>query len=227
MGQPPVLLATRNPGKLRELGPLLAGLGLEGETLTQAGLPETAEEDELEAFPTFAENALAKARYFHVLSGGRLVLAEDSGLCVAALDGAPGVHSKRWGLQAAESATNGAHAGLLEQRNLQRLLEVLRGITDRRAWYACSAALVWSGGAVTASGESHGRILEAPHGTSGFGYDPIFWSTELNAGFGSVSAEVKAQVSHRTRAVTAAFAAFASEGGTISSPPVDPEGGAV
>ena len=91
-----ILLATRSAGKLAELRPLFATAGWAVRDLAEAGLPELPEEDALEAYGTFEENARAKARYFHARSGGRPVVAEDSGLEVAALGGAPGVRSKRW-----------------------------------------------------------------------------------------------------------------------------------
>lgn len=198
-----VLLATRNPGKLRELAPLFAALGVEVDTLLDAGLEERAEEEALEVFETFAENALAKARYFHARSGGRLVLAEDSGLCVGALAGAPGVLSKRWAADAGGVGQSGDAA------NLRRLLRELDGVADRTAWFACAACLVWSEGSglaiapvgLIAEGKSVGRILEAPEGTGGFGYDPVFWSDELGACFAGVDRARKASVSHRSRAV--------------------------
>lgn len=208
-----VLLATRNPGKLRELAPLLAELGFEADTLLDVGLKERAEEDALEVFPTFAENAVAKARYFHARSGGRLVLAEDSGLCVRALDGAPGVHSKRW---ADESETTGTSR---DAANVRKLLDKLHGVADRAAWFACAACLVWSDAvdaaaepvALVSEGRTSGRILESPEGDGGFGYDPVFWSDELAACFATVDRVQKASVSHRSRAVRGAFERFSGQ----------------
>jgi XTP/dITP diphosphohydrolase len=197
-----VLLATRSPGKLAELRPLLAEFGLEAETLDEVGLVEAPEEDGLEVFETFEENALAKAVHFHERSGGRLVLAEDSGLCVHALDGAPGVRSKRWG---AETGLMGTE---LDAANNRRLLAALDGVADRGAHYACSAVLVWTGGHLSARGTTAGRILHAPCGAQGFGYDPYFWSEELEACFGLVERATKARVSHRARAVRSVLARF-------------------
>ncbi len=197
-----LLVATRSAGKRRELEPLLAAAGYAMDTLDQAGLAESPDEEVVEAFPTFRENALAKARYFHERSGGRAVLAEDSGLCVTALGGGPGVRSKRWG---AEAGLTGA---ALDAANNARLLEALAGAEDRGAWYHCAAAIVWAGGEMVFEGESHGWILEAPCGTAGFGYDPYFWSTELDACFGDVSREEKGRVSHRARAVGAVLRLF-------------------
>ncbi len=202
--RPRLLLATRSAGKLRELTPLLSALGYDGESLAQAGMVELPEEEFVESGETFEENALAKARYFHARGEGRVVLAEDSGLCVDALSGGPGVRSKRWGGEV------GASGESLDASNNARLLRAISGACERGAHYACSAALVWAGGELVASGVTAGRILEAPCGTGGFGYDPLFWSTELDACFGSVSREQKAAVSHRRRAVAAVLAAFSS-----------------
>jgi XTP/dITP diphosphohydrolase len=200
-----VLVATRSPGKLAELRPLLAEFGLEAESLDEAGLPEEAVEETIEAFETFEENALAKARHFHARSGGRVVLAEDSGLCVDALGGAPGVRSKRWG------GTDGLSGRALDAANNQRLLHALARADDRRAHYACCAALVWDGGHAQASGTTAGRILAAPCGALGFGYDPYFWSDELGACFGQVDKVTKGRVSHRARAVRSVLARFVKD----------------
>jgi XTP/dITP diphosphohydrolase len=202
----PLVLGTRSRGKLRELGPLVEAAGFGWCTLEAIGLlEEAAVEDGLETGDTFATNALAKARHFHARSGGRPVLAEDSGLCVEALGGAPGVYSKRWG------AGPGLTGAALDAANTARLLEVMRGRAERTAAYECAAAIVWSGGVVTASGRTAGRLLEAPLGSEGFGYDPLFWSDDLQAGFATVSAVAKAAVSHRGRAVRAVLAAFRDE----------------
>lgn len=197
----PILLATRNAGKLRELRPLLTAHGLVCRTLDEVGLTERAEEAGIEQWDTFEANALAKARYYSALVGelgesgsaadvAYAVLAEDSGLCVDALNGAPGVHSKRWGGEAGTDVSNN-----------ERLLMALSAVTDRRAAYVCCAVLVTPEAVYTAHGATTGRILEAPSGSAGFGYDPLFWSDDLQAGFGEVSAAAKAGVSHRSRAV--------------------------
>ncbi len=198
----PVLIATRSSGKLRELLPWFTAVGVGAETLADAGLAETADEDALEAFDTFEENALAKARWFHARSGGRVVIAEDSGVEVDALDGAPGVYSKRWSGRpdldgvALDDAHN-AHLQLMLQRAR------LAGRTSRRARYVCAAACVWSGGAHVVRGVCEGAILDAPRGAHGFGYDPYFLSDDLHATFAEVTREVKASVSHRARAFAA------------------------
>ena len=199
---PRIVLATRNPGKLRELEPLIRAAGFVPVTLSELGLGESVEEDRLEAFATFAENAVAKAEYFFERCGGHPVLAEDSGLCVTALGGAPGVHSKRWG------EGTGLSGSALDRHNVDRVLAAVLDAPDRSARYECVAAMVWIGGRVTGQGETSGRLLEARCGTSGFGYDPVFWSHELARCFGAVLPEEKAQVSHRTRAVRAVLAQY-------------------
>lgn len=200
-----VLVATRNAGKLRELRALVASAGWQAESLEDAGIAEHPEEDGLERFDTFAANARAKASYFGARAGERLVLAEDSGLCVDALGGAPGVHSKRW------SAVPGVRGAALDAANCARLLEALAEAPTRRASYVCAAVLRWGDRSVEAVGETWGDILRAPCGSMGFGYDPYFWSTELGACFGAVSAAEKATVSHRGRAVTRVLASFAKD----------------
>jgi XTP/dITP diphosphohydrolase len=200
-----ILLATRNAGKLRELRALVSMAGWRAESLEDAGIDERPEEEALEAFETFADNARAKASYFAARAAGRLVLAEDSGLCVDALRGAPGVRSKRWG------AAPGLSGAALDAANCNRLLEALSGATDRRASYVCSAVVCWGDRQYEARGETRGTIAAVPCGTEGFGYDPYFWSTELAACFGAIPAARKAAVSHRARAVSAVLAALAKD----------------
>lgn len=162
----------------------------------EAGLLETAAEDELEAFATFEENALAKARYFFRLSGHPTV-ADDSGLAVDALGGRPGVLSKRWSGRA--ELTGRA----LDDENNRKLLCELRGESNRAAHYVCAAAFVDAGHELVRRGRVDGRIIDSPRGTGGFGYDPYFYSIELGRTFAEVSAAEKESVSHRGRAVRA------------------------
>ena len=195
--RPRVLVATRSAGKLRELVPLLAERGWDAVDLAAAGIDERpVEEEALESADTFSANALAKARHFHERSG-LPTLADDSGLMVDALGGAPGVHSKRWSNRPELSGE------ALDVANNALLLVALGGATSRVARYVCAAAWVDDGRALVAQGETAGRILEAADGASGFGYDPFFFSEELGASFGRVSREEKARVSHRARAVCA------------------------
>ncbi len=190
---PRVLLATRSAGKLRELRPMFAAAGLDVLDLVAAGIPEAPGEDDLEGAETFEENALAKARHFHRISGLATV-ADDSGIEVAALGGAPGVRSTRW------SGRPDLEGQALDDENNRLLLERLAGASDRRARYVCAAAWCDARGAVVERGETDGIILTAPRGTAGFGYDPYFESAELGRTFAEVTQEQKARVSHRGRA---------------------------
>ena len=192
-GPDPYLLATRSPGKLRELEPLFAQAHIRVVTLDRAGIEETGEEDAVEAFATFEENARAKARYFHERTG-LATLADDSGLEVYALGGKPGVFSKRW------SGRRDLTGVALDEANNAELLRALREIHDRRARYVCVAALVSGAGELMRRGEVNGEILQAPRGSGGFGYDPLFFATELGKTFGEASLDEKERVSHRGRA---------------------------
>lgn len=190
----PLVLATRNAGKIRELTALCAERGIAVQTLAELGLAETPEEDALEVFETFAENAQAKAAYFAARLPGRWVLAEDSGLVVDALGGGPGVRSKRW---TGSTATGAA----LDAENNAALLRALEGQDDRRARYVCVAVLCRDAMQLTHEGCVEGRIALSARGTHGFGYDPYFESDELGCTFSEASPEAKARVSHRGRAV--------------------------
>lgn len=206
-----LLLATRSAGKLRELQPLLAQYDVALDTLSDVGFEETADEDALEVHATFAENALAKAHWFMSRSGGRVVIADDSGLVVDALGGAPGVRSKRWSQR---PELSGEALDAANNAYLQTQLAAI-GATEastRRASYVCAAACVWPGGELVRLGETHGILLSEASGDGGFGYDPYFYSTELHAAFGAVSRDVKATVSHRARAFTSLIAAMRAVG---------------
>jgi XTP/dITP diphosphohydrolase len=189
----PILVATRSAGKMRELRVLFQDAGRAILSLNEAGIPEGPAEDGLEMADTFEENARLKARYFHARSG-RPTVADDSGIEVLALAGAPGVRSKRW------SARPDLTGQKLDDANNALLLERLTGITDRRARYVCAAAFCDGASEFVECGMVEGRITLVPHGSNGFGYDPYFESHELGATFGAVSAEAKARVSHRARA---------------------------
>jgi XTP/dITP diphosphohydrolase len=187
-----LLLATRSAGKIRELRPLFARAGFEILDLAAAGIVETPEEDALETADTFEENALLKARHFHRVSGMPTV-ADDSGIEVTALRGAPGVRSKRW------SERPDLAGQALDDANNALLLSRLAGEQDRSARYVCAAAFCGDAEFVL-RGEAAGRITREARGSGGFGYDPYFESLELGRTFGEVSTEEKARVSHRARA---------------------------
>ena len=203
MTGPRVVVATRNAGKRHELAPLLASAGYVAVDLETVGIAPSPEEDGIEVFDTFEENALAKARYYAARAGGLPVIADDSGLVVFALGGAPGVRSKRW------SGRTDLGGRALDAANNARLLEAVAGIPDPTAAYRCAVA--WSGGGteLVRTAEVRGRIVVEPRGTHGFGYDPYFHSDELGVTFGEAVREEKAAVSHRARAVRALLAALA------------------
>ncbi|MGQ0640728.1 MAG: non-canonical purine NTP pyrophosphatase [Gemmatimonadaceae bacterium] len=195
----PVVLATRSAGKLRELVPLLESAGFRPRTLSEIGVQPHPAEDAVERFGSFRENAIAKARYFFQCCGGLAVLADDSGLEVVALGGAPGVHSKRW------SGRSDLAGAALDQANNAKLLAALHGASDRSARYVCEAAWADASGVHVARGECAGHITEVPRGGNGFGYDPYFFSSELKKTFGEATLIEKARVSHRANAIRALF----------------------
>ena len=196
MTTPIVLLATRSEGKLRELRPLFGAAGFAVADLREASLPASPDEDAVEAFDTFEANALAKARYFHALTG-RPAIADDSGLEVDVLHGQPGVRSKRW------SGRSDLTGQPLDDANNARLLDALRDVPEPAARYVCAAAYVDGTREEITRGETSGIIVRDARGEHGFGYDPYFFSVELGATFGESSREAKERVSHRGRAFRA------------------------
>jgi len=165
-----VVLASNNAGKLRELSSLLAPLGLQLESQSALGVPEADE-----PFGTFLENALAKARHASRLTG-LPALADDSGLCVDALGGRPGVLSARW---AARSPGRSAAAAPLDTdaANNRQLIADLAGCADRAAHYYCVLVLLRAPDdpqPIVADASWHGEVVDTPRGTGGFGYDPHF-----------------------------------------------------
>lgn len=185
-----LLVATRNPGKKREYAELLEGLGLELVTLDEAGIDLEVEE----TGATFAQNALLKARAYRDASG-LPTLADDSGLEVDALGGAPGVRSARY---AGEGATDA-------DRYL-KLLGEIAGVPEGRrgARFRCVIAVAWPEGPVdTAEGICEGHITREPRGEHGFGYDPVFHVDELGRTMAELPPEVKNRISHRARAARA------------------------
>jgi XTP/dITP diphosphohydrolase len=194
-----LLVATRSVHKVEEIREILAPVeGLEVLDLAQAGIEPSPEEDDLEPWDTFEENARSKAHYYFRRSGIPTV-ADDSGLAVDALGGAPGVHSRRF--------APGESTGYQRDRdNLNHLLDRLAGVPDARraARYVCVAAFESGAGETRFfRGEVEGRITQAPAGTGGFGYDPVFFVPELDRTFGEASAAEKHELSHRGRAFRA------------------------
>ncbi len=195
-----LLVATRSTGKQREVRELFADLEVEVVFPVDLGLWVEVAEQSLELHDSFAQNARAKAEYFAKRTG-LPTLADDSGLEVLALGGEPGVRSRRW------SGVVGPEAEV-DKANNAMLLSRLGGAPEakRRARYRCVLAYCPKYGKITMlfEGACTGRILEAPVGTGGFGYDPLFFSDDLGKSFGEATPEEKHAVSHRGRA----FAAF-------------------
>jgi XTP/dITP diphosphohydrolase len=197
-----LLVATRSAHKLAELRTMVGHLeGLRLVDLDGAEISPSPQEEEIEAFASFEENALAKARHFSRLTGFP-VLADDSGLCVDALRGRPGVFSKRF---SGRSDLAGAE---LDEANNRRLLHELCDVApaDRTARYVCMLALRTPDGREDLfRGTVEGTILHAPRGTGGFGYDPLFFLPSVGATFAEVTPETKNRLSHRGSALIAAL----------------------
>lgn len=195
-----ILIASRSPNKVAEIRRILGGVDdVELASLRELELEPTPREDGLEPFDTFEENAVSKARHFTERSGIP-ALADDSGLVVDALDGAPGVRSKRF----ADALDLEPEAR--DRANNARLLELLGDTPpgDRTARYVCVAALARPDGAVrTFRGTAEGLILGRPRGDGGFGYDPLFYDRELGRTFAEISTEEKNRRSHRGAAFRA------------------------
>jgi XTP/dITP diphosphohydrolase len=186
-----VLVATRNPGKLKEYAELLG----DGGTVEWASLADIGIEDEVEETgSTFEENARLKAVAYTAASG-LLTLADDSGLEVEALDGAPGVYSARY-----------AGPGTGDLDRIRKLLAALEGVPaqDRAARFVCVVAICTPEGDIyTAEGECRGRIAFEPHGSNGFGYDPVFYISGLHMTMAEAEPEIKNRISHRAMALAA------------------------
>ena len=187
-----LVLASNNPGKLREFRQMLAPLGIEVAPQAELGVAEADE-----PHGTFVENALAKARNAS-RRAGLAAFADDSGICVAALGGAPGVQSARFA---------GGPAGSREDqdaRNNQKLIEALKGSADRRAHYYCVIVLVRHADdpePLIAEGRWQGEVIATPRGSSGFGYDPHFLLPELGRTAAELMPDEKNAISHRGQAM--------------------------
>ena len=192
------VLATHNPGKLAEMKRILSGLGVEVISPAEAGV----EVDVEETGTTFAENAMLKARAV-CAAAGLPAIAEDSGLCVDALNGGPGVYSARYGGEELD-----------DRGRYMLLLECMRGQTTRAAHFSCAVACAFpNGDTLEAEGRCDGSIAFSPIGEGGFGYDPVFLAPGKGKTFGQLTAEEKAEISHRGKAL----AAFAEKLGTYLS----------
>jgi len=183
-----LVIASNNPGKLREFQFLLQPLGIEVLTQSQLGISEAEEPHN-----TFVENALAKARHVSRLSGFP-ALADDSGICVTALGGAPGVLSARYAGDNPKS----------DELNNQKLLMEMKGVSDRSAHYYCVLVLMHHADdpqPLIAEGEWRGEIAHEERGGEGFGYDPLFWLPELGKMSAELTREEKHAISHRGKAL--------------------------
>jgi len=182
-----LVIASNNPGKLREFQQILSPLGFEVITQAQLGIGEAEEPHH-----TFVENAIAKARHVSRESG-LPALADDSGICVNALHGLPGVISARF-----------SGFPKSDERNNRALLEAMKPHTDRRAHYYCVLVLMNSASdpqPLIAEGEWHGEIAHQERGEGGFGYDPLFWLPELGKMSAELTHDEKHAISHRGRAM--------------------------
>ena len=180
------VLASHNPGKIKEMSAILAQFGVEVVSPKELGITVDVEE----TGTTFAENAMLKAKAICAASG-LPAIADDSGLCVDALNGGPGVYSARYGGE-----------GLDDKGRYQLLLNSMRGQTTRAAHFTCSiACAVPNGDTLTAEGQCDGTIAFAPMGEGGFGYDPVYFVPSLAKTFGQLTAEEKSAISHRGKAL--------------------------
>ena len=180
------VLASHNQGKLAEMQRILGQLGVEVVLQSELGLALEPEE----TGTTFTENARIKAEAV-MQASGLPAIADDSGLCVDALNGGPGVYSARYGGE-----------GLDDRGRYTLLLENMRGQTSRAAHFTCSIACVFpNGDTITAEGQAPGTIAFAPMGEGGFGYDPVFFVPEKAKTFAQLTQEEKAEISHRGKAL--------------------------
>jgi XTP/dITP diphosphohydrolase len=179
-----LVIASNNAGKIREIRTITQSLDLELLSLNDIGFTDVIPEP----FHTFEENALAKASAVYQFSG-KNVFADDSGLCINALNGAPGVESAHY------SGTRD------DEQNLVKVLRDLEGTDDRSAFYKAVICLIWEGEVYYFEGICEGWIIEEKKGTEGFGYDPIFIPDGFNQTFGELTPDIKNVISHRGKAV--------------------------
>jgi len=187
-----VLIATSNPGKLRDFAGAATPLGITIASLPDFAAIPAAVEDGL----TFEANARKKAEYYSAFSPGDIVLADDSGLEVEALGGAPGVHSARYAADQPHLVGNNTD----DQANNARLIRELRKIPpeQRTARFVCVIAVARDGQSLKSfRGQAEGLLLDSPRGSGGFGYDPLFYFPSIQKTFAELTPEEKAQYSHR------------------------------
>jgi XTP/dITP diphosphohydrolase len=192
-----IVIATNNVGKLTEIGAILAPLDIEIVAQSTLGVAE-AEEPHC----TFVENALAKARHASQHTG-LPALADDSGICVDALDGAPGVYSARFAGESPAGAAGGRENQ--DSRNNQKLLDLLATVSNRKAHYYCVIVLARRADdpqPIICEAEWHGEIVHTPRGSGGFGYDPLFLIAALRKTGAELEPAEKNRISHRAQALS-------------------------
>lgn len=198
MNRRKLVLASNNAGKVREFNELLDPLSIEVVPQGLLGIPACEE-----PHPTFVENALTKARHAAKLSG-MAALADDSGICVKALDGAPGIYSARFALSNQKKSPT-------DTDNIQLLLKKMVGIEDRAAHFCATIVFIEHANdpePLIASAQWHGQILHEPQGDGGFGYDPIFYVPTLQKTVAQLSSIEKNQYSHRAQALAQLYSAL-------------------
>ena len=186
-----IVLASNNAGKVKEFNALLSPLGIEVIPQGALGIPSCEE-----PYPSFVENAITKARHASQLSG-LPALADDSGICVDALGGLPGVLSARFALSDQKKNPSDADNNAL-------LIEKLQNTTNRQAHFTCTLVFLESATdpePMIATGHWHGEIIQTPQGDAGFGYDPLFWVPSLQKSAAQLSSEEKNAISHRGQAL--------------------------
>ncbi len=185
-----IIVATKNKNKVREISKMFSPLGFKVMSQEDAGIDVDVEE----TGDTFAKNALIKARAVAMLCDD-CVLADDSGLCVEALDGRPGVYSARY-----------AGPGATDEEKIEKLLNEMKDKTNRKAKFVTNIAFIFPDGKeIVTQGEVSGKIVREPVGNNGFGYDPVFYSTELEKTFAQAEMDEKNAISHRGRALSALY----------------------
>lgn len=197
-----IVVASNNPGKLRELTALLGPLGIEVVAQSAFNVSETQE-----PHSTFVENALTKARHASRCTG-LPALADDSGIRVEALNGEPGVRSARYAADFQSGAVNA------DARNNAKLIQALAGKSDRRARYYCVIVLLRHANdpePLIAEGDWHGEIIDAPRGDGGFGYDPYFFLPALGKTAAELDADLKNAISHRGLAMQSLLAKLCAQ----------------
>ena len=183
-----IIVATNNQKKLKEMRAILEDLGFSVKSLSEANIEAEIEENGT----TFAENAFIKAHAIMTLSG-KPTIADDSGLCVTALSGEPGVYSARYGGKECQTDVD----------RYKLLLKNMEGQHNREAYFASAICLVYPDGRkIETEGRCYGKITEAPFGEGGFGYDPVFYLDEYKMTMAELPSDVKNKISHRANALT-------------------------